>query len=390
MKKFVFTLFFLPSIAFSFDATVKGFIAVDALNFQKIGSHTATDIGIGALDLKIFAEQDKMSAALKLAIKSNLNVPGNLFEQAYASYRGVPDWKFSFGKGQVNFQNLHWGVALNSYLDGGSILSTENSWRKVYNKAFLSVAYGKRDMGYLDTFTLYGDSGDINTYDTTPSKYVKGDGGSVVGYTLNSSPTFTLEKQFGLANKFEIYKIDQWVFNASQIYFKNKYQPNFSYALDFGAMRESNLLELWVDVLYGYTSKAPFESYSTFAKNEYFIQLGTEYHLNEIWSIKGNSEYLHVKDQSHLYPASFSEGGVTYTNSTDNKAKSGQTVISTSYKLDIGVQYRLAKTAFLTLGAVYEKKLAEKDGVKGLSAIPGVNNPNTEGYELGSFIAFWF
>lgn len=389
MRKFLFALFFLPSLAFSFDAQVKGFIAVDALNFQQIGSTSATDIGIGALDLKIFAEQDYMTAALKLAIKSNLNVPGNLFEQAYASYRGIPDWKFSLGKGQINFQNLHWGVALNSFLDGGSILGTENSWRKVYNKAFLSAAYGKRSMGYLDTFAIYGDSADIATNDQGFVKYNQSNS-TVTGYSLNSSPTFTIEKQVGLANKFEIYKVDQWVFNASQIYFKNKYQPKSSYGIDFGATRESDSLEIWLDMLYGYTSKAPFEAYSTFAKNEYFIQLGTEYHLTEIWSLKGNTEYLHVKDRSHTYPSTFVDNGVTYKNSSDNIAKSGQTVISSSYKLDLGVQYKLAKTAFLTLGAVYERKLAEKDGVKGLTLIPGVTNPNTEGYELGAFIAFWF
>jgi hypothetical protein len=65
-------------------------------------------------------------------------------------------------------------------------------------------------------------------------------------------------------------------------------------------------------------------------------------------------------------------------------------VASTSYKLDLGFQYKLAKSAFLTLGAVYEKKLAELNGVKGLSSIPGINNPNMEGYQLGAFIAFWF
>ena len=393
MKKLILCFLLLSNLitsnSFAFDAAVKGFIAIDALNFVRSNSIDSTDIGIGTLDLKVFAEQDNMSAALKLAIKSNLNVPGNLFEQAYASYRGVPNWKFSAGKGQINFQNLHWGVGLNTYQDGGSILGTENSWRKVYNKAFVSAAYGKRDWGYLDTLSLYGDSGDIVTNDQGQVKYVQ-TSGVVTGYSLATAPTFTIEKQLGIANKFELFKIDQWVINTSQIYYKNKLQPKPSYAFDVGFVRNDSLVEIWMDMIYGFTSKAPYEAYTTFAKHEFFVQLGTEYHLNEFWSLKANTEYLHTIDQAHTYTTYFYDSGTKYTNSSDNLAKSGQNVIATSYKLDVGAQYLLSKTSFLTFAAIYETKRADRNGVKSLSIIPGVTNPNAEGFELGAFIAFWF
>ena len=92
MRKLIYILLVVivaPNLSLAFDTSVKGFIALDAFNYKKIQkSNGALDIGIGVLDLKIFAEQESMTAAIKLNIDGNLAVQNNLFEEAYATYRG--------------------------------------------------------------------------------------------------------------------------------------------------------------------------------------------------------------------------------------------------------------------------------------------------------------
>jgi hypothetical protein len=396
MRQITFALFIFaltPQLAFSFDTSVKGFIALDALNYEKIQRKDgAAVIGIGVLDLKIFAEQDNMTAAIKLNIDANLSVQNSIFEEAYAAYRGIKDWKFTLGKGVVKFQNLHWGGVENTYLDGGSLLGTENSWRKVSNKALASVAYGHRSRGFINHVTIWGDSIEIATDDSGKPQYktTSGSGNSkiITAYDTNNVPAFNTSKQVGFANKLELFPNDNWTFTSGQIYYKNKLAPKKSYAIDFGASKESNDTEYWIDLLYGFSSKAPYESYTTLAKSEYFIQLGTQYHIDEIWSLIENAEFLYIKDQSHTY-SDLDVDGLTYK--TDSKLdKAGQSVKTTNYKFESAVQYQLSKSSFMTIGGLYERKLASQNGIKNLSYIKGVNNANAEAFKLSSSVSFWF
>ncbi len=392
MRKLYFALCLLmPNFAYSLDAQVKGFIALDILNYKKISrTKDAMDVGIGVLDLKIFAEQDNMLAAIKLNIDGNLAVQNNLFEEAYATYRGIPNFKLTLGKGVVKFQNLHYGVIENTYQDGGTVLESENSWRKISNKALLSAAYGNRALGFTNTFTLWGDSQEIQFDEKGNPKYTASGNNPkyITAYQTKAVPAFTTQKQLGLANKFELYKTQNWTFTTGQAYYKNKLQDKASYAVDFGAVLDSTVWEYWLDVIYGFTSKSPYEAYTTYRKNEYFIQTGLQYHIDTIWSLVTNMEYLHVKDQAHTY-TNFTQDGVAYA--TDSSIdKNGQTVVSTSYKIEAGVQHQLSKSSFITTGVLYEKKIAEKNGIKDLTYIKGVYNANAEAYQFLSSVSFWF
>jgi len=386
----------VPSFAFSFDTSLKGFIALDALNYEKIQRKTgAAVIGIGVLDLKVFAEQENMTAAIKLNIDTNLTVQNSIFEEAYASYRGIRDWRISLGKGVVKFQNLHWGAVENTYLDGGSLLGTENGWRKVSNKAFASVGYGHRSRGFLNIFSLWGDSSEVSFDDQNRPYYTATGTGTtqspktISAYSSRSVPAFNTSKQLGLANKLELYRGQDWTFTAGQIYYKSKLSPKASYAVDFGLNKDGNDFEFWVDMLYGFSSKAPFDSYTTFAKNEYFLQMGSQYHLDEIWSVVLNTEYLYVKDLGHTYE-NFTVDSITYKADSRYSDKSGNTYRSTNYKIESAIQYKLSKSSFITTGALYERKLVSKNRVKDLSFIKGVDNPNAEAFKLSSSISFWF
>jgi hypothetical protein len=383
MKNFFFVLLLIsltPISTFAFDTAVKGFIALDGLNLQKIQNKNAEAvIGIGVLDLKIFAEQDSVTAAMKLDLDGKLSEDLNIFEEAYASYRGIPDWKFSLGKSVVKFQNLHWGAAMNTYQDGGSILGAENSYRKLSKKAFISAAYGHQSKGFLDTFTIWGDSNEIQ-YDEkgNPKTKVFKDtdtGKSYTSYDTKNVPAFTTEKQLGLGNKFELY-LNNWTLNFSQVYYKNKVQDKPSWALDFGTKNENSNFETWSDLVVGFTTKAPYEKFTTYRKFEYFLQIGGEKFLSEKWSLVGNTEYLIVKDQRHK--------------TTDVKDQDGSVIHSTNYKVESVFKYKTSKTSFITMGGMYERKIADQNGIKNLSNISGLYNANVEAYKLATSFSFWF
>ena len=299
--------------------------------------------------------------------------------------------KLTLGKGIVKFQNLHWGVVENTYQDGGTVLQTENGWRKLASKAFFSIAYGNRSLGHTNTFSIWGDSQEVQYDENGNPKFVTSGTDTkkyITAYTTDSVPAFTTKKQLGLANKFEFYKDGIWTFTTGQAYYKSKLQDKASYALDFGATLDSTTWEYWLDAIYGFTSKAPFDPYTTFRKNEYFIQTGLLYHIDELWSLATNMEYLHVKDQAHRY-TSFVIKTVTYNVDSSKFDKDGTTV-SENFKIELGGQYKLSKSSFITSGVLYERKTATLDGVKGLNDIKGLYNPNTEAYKFLTSVSFWF
>lgn len=401
MKKLLFTLILAPCClmpikAHSFDASVRGFIALDALNFEKVaGSRGASVIGIGVLDLKIFAEQDDMSAAIKLDLDGKLDRENNIFEEAYATYKGIPNVRLSLGKGVVRFQNLHWGAVENSYQDGGSVIQSDNQYRKVSRKAFLAVSYGGRSLGFINQFTVWGDSTEMYTDQNGKFQYVtsrSGNNNIITGYRTEEVTAFNTSKQTGLANKLELFATDSTKFTFGQFYYKNKFHNKANYAVDIGMNYESSVMEIWVDTLYGFSSKLPYESYTTKAKNEYFIQVGMEYFLNEKWSLVENVEGLYIKDLQHTYPTGTFTGvdGNTYASSSQQLRKSNVTNKITTYKLESAVKYKITKSAQVTVGGLYEKKIVESNGVKGLKFVQDVRNANRDAYKLATSISFWF
>lgn len=405
MKKLLFTLLLVPSLlplsAHALDASVRGFIALDALNYEKVQSQKgAAVIGIGVLDLKIFAEQDDMSAAIKLDLDGKLDKENNIFEEAYATYKGIPNMRISLGKGVVRFQNLHWGAVENSYQDGGSVIQSDNNYRKVSRKAFLAASYGGRSLGFINQFTLWGDSTELASDQNNKLQYVTTTVGSganskkqITGYKTEEVTAFNTSKQLGLANKLEVFATDALKVTFGQFYYKNKYHDKANYAVDLGLNFENSSMEIWMDALYGFSSKLPYESYTTKAKNEYFLQLGMEYYLNEKWSLVENVEGLYVKDLQHTY-ANFSEVDGTFTNNyaptTAQSEKSNATYKIWTYKLESAVKYKLTKSAQITFGGLYEKKIAERNGVKNLSFIRDVRNANKEAFKLATSVSFWF
>ncbi len=402
MKKLLFTLLLVPGLlpvnAHALDASVRGFIALDALNYEKVQSQKgAAVVGIGVLDLKILAVQDDMSAAIKLDLDGKLDKENNIFEEAYATYKGIPNVRISLGKGVVRFQNLHWGAVENSYQDGGSVIQSDNNYRKVSRKAFLAVSYGGRSLGFIDQFTFWGDSTELYADQNNKLQYVSAtaSGGkkTITGYKTEEVTAFNTSKQVGLANKLELFATDSLKVTFGQLYYKNRYHNKANYAVDLGLNFENSAMEIWVDALYGFSSKLPYEAYTTKAKTEYFLQTGMEIFLNEKWSLVENVEGLYVKDHQHTY-ADFTEIDGTFTNNytatTAQADKSNATYKIWTYKLESAVKYKLTKSAQITVGGLYEKKIASRNGVKNRSFIRDVRNANKEAFKLASSVSFWF
>ena len=387
----VLCLLLLPITANAFDTSVKGFIALDAFNFKKIEDKNGSAVvGIGVLDLKIFAEQDNMTAALKLDLDGKLAEENNIFEEAYATYRGVKDFRFSLGKGVVRFQNLHWGSVQNTYYDGGTVLGTENSFRKLSKKAYASVSYGHRSRGFLNTVWFFGDSSEIAYDENDKPRYSSSS--NVKGYSMNAVTAFDTGKQTGLANKIELYQFDNWTFSNGLVYYKKEGQKTPTYAIDFGINYEDADVEFWSDILVGHTQKLPYESYSTYSNNEYFIQMGVDKFITVDWSWVTNAEFLYTANRSWVYPQGTNKiPGTDYTVDKSLQNKSDQLVKTTQYKIETSGKYKLSKSAFTTIGVLYEKKIATQEGGnKTLGYIPGVYNANKDAYQFVTSVSFWF
>lgn len=385
----------MPLKAHSFDASVRGFIALDAFNYEQIQKQKGTTvIGIGVLDLKIFAEQDDMSAAIKLDLDGNLGKDNGIFEEAYATYKGIPNMRISLGKGVVRFQNLHWGAIENSYQDGGSVIGSDNNYRKLSRKAFLAASYGGRSLGFINQFTIWGDSTEYKTNDigtVTPRTSSISSGPNknkqfYSGYDTQEVTAFNTKDQLGLTNKLELFATDALKLTFGQSYYRNEMVDKANYALDVGLNFENSQMEIWMDALYGFSTKLPYDSYTTKAKTEYFLQLGMEYYLNEKWSLVENVEGLFVKDLQHTYPTGI-VGGTNIVSSDDQLERSNATYKVFTYKLESAIKYKITKSSQVTFGGLYENKSSKRNGVKSNSFI---KNANREAYKGAASISFWF
>lgn len=402
MKKialtFGFLLFSTTNVSHAFETSLRGFISLDALNYEKVeGAKGASIIGIGVLDLKVFATKDDLSAAIKLDLDGKLEKENNIFEEAYVTYKGLPNTRIMLGKGVVRFQNLHWGALVNSYQDGGTVIGTENGYRKFSRKAFMAISYGGPKDGFSNQFTFWGDSNEIDQTDSGAPVYTTSSSGgntSITGYKTRDVTAFNTSKQLGFANKLDFFFTKELKMNLSGIYYKNRLHNKASYGVDLGLNYEGENMEIWMDTLYGVSSKLPYESYTTSNKKEYFMQLGMEYYLNEKWSLVENAEALFVKDTQHTYTSgSFIGNGSTPTNyvpSSSQSARSGDHYESFTYKLESAVKYRLTSSSHLTVGALYEKKTAKNNGQKDADFNRDVRNPNLAAYKFLSSLSFWF
>lgn len=383
------------SSSYAFDTSVKGFIALDLANFEKIeGKKGSTVVGIGVLDLKVFAEQEGLTFNMKLDLDGKLSEENNIFEEAYVGYRGIRDWRFMAGKGVVRFQNIHWGVAENSYQDGGSVLGSENSFRKLSRRAFLAASYGHYSRGFLNTFSFFGNSNEIKTDENGEPIYDVGTSGNgsnpyyVKGYVYEPVTAFDVDKQLGLANKFEYYVNQELTLTQGLVMMRNKFTGKTTWGAAASLRYETGAFEIWSEAIHGYTTTAPYEKYATYRKRESYLQLGGEYFLNQSWSLLANTEGLVVEDKAHSYSDFAYRGKAAKKDGSIRKA--GSKYDTLQYKAEAGVKYKISKSAQITFAGLWERKIVEKDNIEDLKRIDGVYDPNRQAFKISTALSYWF
>lgn len=354
--------------AHAFDASIKGFIALDMLSIKKQESRKQeVETGIGTLDLKVYATQDDFTAKLKLDLDdSRIGDAGNIFEEATVSYKFLPDHQLIMGKGKVPFHQMHWGVINSSYTDGGAIFNTDHSIRDFDNRLVLTWRYGGFTRGFFNYLTYWGNSeqaqknsnGTLRTSGSAPN----------LSLVTQNNKTFSSKDEAGVANKFEWFFNRQLSASMAAIYYYNDINPKNSWAFDLATRYSSRDVEVWAEMVRGFTSTNPYARYATLKKNESLFQIGAEYYLTELYNALANIEAVLVNNQHH-----------EVTGSTFND---GKRVKTNTYKVEAGVKVKFQKSAFMTLGAQAERQDEE---------VPADNTDTSQfAYQLAAKISFWF
>jgi hypothetical protein len=376
MKVLLLVMSLLPSLALAYNTQVKGFLALDLLKIQKIDTypkdHLSYTAGIGTFDLKFNAEQDRLSLRIKLDLDDkSLTYVGNIFEEVTANYRLNDMWNFTAGKGVVPFHQKHWGVLQNCYVDGGTVLEAYPKWNDQDEKYLGIINYGSYNRGFINSFTFYGDSKDVDREaDGSESlSNVAGKGDVKRGYKNQLS--FDAQYQHGFANQFEVYPIKGLTLAVAGIHYWNAVNPKASWAVDANGKFKNDRGEIWAEYVYGYYSSDYWTSYSVLYDHEMVGQVGGELYLTDTWSALANLEYQWSNRQEY-----------NYIDSKDKNYRRGQKVEMNAYKADVGMKAKIDNSAYITLGAIAERKTEKQSDRPKRDAV--------NAYVVGSTFSWWF
>lgn len=333
----------------AFDATVKGFIALDMLVLKKEESRDSeVETGIGTIDLKVYATHDDFSAKIKLDLDdSSIGDAYNIFEEATVSYKFMPDHQLLMGKGKVPFHQMHWGVVSSSFIDGGAELTPDHSLYDLDNRLLLSWRYGGFTRGFFNYLTYFGTSQSVSK-DSGGEPYVtRSTRNGLTRYSLSyrNEKTFSSKDEVGVANQFEWFFNRQLSAQVAGMYYYNDINPKNSWAFDLATTYSSRELEVWAEYVTAFTSTHYAAKYATERKYEHLFQLGAEYYLTELYNVLANAEAAFVNNQHHAAQP----GDVGEFND-------GKRVHTQTFKLEAGIKIKLQKSAYVTVGAQAERQ----------------------------------
>jgi len=334
----------LSNQTYALTTEIKGFVGLDILKlYKKESSEPTLQTGIGTLDLKFYAYHDNISFKLKLDLDdSEMGEAYNLFEEANATYRITDNFKITAGKGLVPFNQKRYGIIESPYMDGGSPIGGKNSWRDPDNKILIILTNGSFKNGYMNHFTFYGESKQIEKNSNGSPKIITKIENDREYQSLSYKTTkdFQTKDQRGVANKLEFF-LGKLTIYGSGIYYYNDVYPMDSWALDTGGRYVTPELEIWFETLYGFYSTHSLANYAAFKQYEKLIQIGMEKRLNQSFFIGTNLEGMLVKKH-------------TWSSQMDEYRQ---------MKLEIGPKYLIRENAFVTFGVVGEKQKVYRNSV---------------------------
>ena len=358
-----------PFSLFAYQIKVKGFIAADVLNMNQVRvaegkAERALRAGIERLDLKLESRFDRLKLKIKLDLdNSSLDQQYNLFEEATLAYQLSDRFKIKLGKGVVPFHLKHWGVLKRSYRDKGTELDPEHSWRDQDKKILLSFVYGSEKSGWINSFTLWGNS-------SRPVKFVGEEKSRKLSY--DSHISFDLGDEQGIANKLELVSGGgNHALSFAGIAYNSEWNPHWSYALDTAYRYRADKREIWFEYTYGLYSTHWGAKNAAYKNREHLVQVGMEQYLTPRFNWLANTEYAKVELQNH---------SPDLGNASNND---GLLHDIGTFKLETGLKYKLPgeRKGHLILGMLYE----QKDKVSG-----GISKPKRSAFQLANTLAYWF
>lgn len=325
------------------ELSTRGFIALDLFSFEKKESSRAEhETGIGTLDLKLYAQKDDIGSKIKLDLDGDLSDRHSIFEEALVYYRLTPNWNITFGKGKVPFHQMHWGVIINSYVDGGSVLGTENSIRDFDEKILLTLRYGQFSRGFFNHFTIFGDPEQVRRNSAGKPCFDPSCASSGSSYEVQNMRSFSLENQRGVANQFEYFFTRELEAAFSLLWYKRDVDPNDNYGAGLSLRYRRPDFEVWSELTTGQYSQSQYLRYSAKRQIEHWFQFGMEKKLSEKHSILMNIEGQWIDKETQ-----------------EVQGDSRQTGLNEVYftkKIELGAKHYLSRSAFITVGVLLEHK----------------------------------
>lgn len=385
-------LLFSSSALYAFSADIRGFIALDMIGIEKIDSEKVdATMALGALDLKIYATHDDFTARIKLDLDdSNIGKPYNIYEEANVTYRATDDFKITGGKAKVPFHRMRYGITESNYIDSGSLLGLDHSWRDQDQKILVTTSYGSYKKNYFAHLTLYGDTEEFEKNRDGTLKYNFDSRFSSYELSKRPSNAYHFRDEIGASAKFEYFFSRELEMSVAAIYYKSDWSEP-SWGLDYGGRYKVGHHEIWWESVYAVYRTHPFDRYPSFYQTEMYVGVGGEYRFNQKWAGLLNFETMIVNNWAwgpqSIDPADNNGAGGT----TSQKFESAL-YENDNYKAEIGAKYYFQKSAFMTLGFMYEKKISAKDHDKALANNDTVafRNPNRDGRQVKLGLAFWF
>lgn len=381
IKLFFSLLCFIQASALSAqELNTRGFIALDLFSFEKKESTKAEhETGIGTLDLKLYAQKDDLGSKIKLDLDGDLSERHSIFEEALVYYRLSPNWNITFGKGKIPFHQMHWGVIINSYVDGGSVLSAENSIRDFDERILLTLRYGQFSRGFYNHFTIFGDPQQVRRNKDEAPCFAPSCASSGQSYEVRSLRSFSLKYQRGVANQFEYFFSRELEAAFSLLWYKRDVDPNDNYGASLSMRYRRPDFELWGEITTGQYSTSQFLRYSAKRQVEHWLQFGMEKRLSEKHSILMNIEGQWIDKETQEVPGSSRQTGLNEVYFTK--------------KLELGAKHYLSRSAFLTLGVLLEHKnfyVPSHQRVEYTQKTGETMNSQQVGAGAKATLAFWF
>jgi len=359
--------------AFAADFKVKGFVALDLLNLEKVeGQEGSIGLGYGTADVKVYFNQEDFSAKIKLDIDGSTD----LMEEVLVMYRFDENYKMTFGKGKIRFHQMHYGISDITYTDGGYMINTSHSFRDQDRKYLANLEIGRRKNGYYQNITFFGNSQSIKRDRDDASKPYLSSNSGTIEYTQEK--TFNSKYERGLAYQFNLTPDYETQYSIAALYYWRDIDPDADWAFDLAYNKNTESFEVWFEYVFAYTSKHPNDKYTSKKQYDNLIQLGYLYRLTDKLATGINLEASFVRKQHHdknNYDSSTSGYG-------QSKYNDGETSKFYSYKANPGFQYKLAQRAQLNYGLIFERQYRNVTGKTDLEYY------NAYGANLSA--SFWF